>query len=67
MCGPIVLTYSLSTPKGGALRAHLLYNAGRIATYIFLGALAGAAGGAIGVLVAWRDWLPERASSRARP
>ena len=50
MCGPIVLTYSLSTPKGGALRAHLLYNSGRILTYALLGALAGAAGGGIGML-----------------
>ena len=50
MCGPIVLTYSLSTPKGGALRAHFLYNSGRILTYALLGALAGAAGGGIGML-----------------
>jgi uncharacterized protein len=50
MCGPIVLTYSLSTPRGGALRAHLLYNAGRILTYMVLGAVAGAAGGGIGLL-----------------
>ena len=49
MCGPIVLTYSLSVPKG-AVRAHLLYNSGRITTYMFLGALAGAAGGGLGIL-----------------
>jgi sulfite exporter TauE/SafE len=50
MCGPIVLTYSLAVPKQQALRAHLSYNAGRILTYMFLGALAGVAGGGIGVL-----------------
>lgn len=50
MCGPIVVTYSLSVPKQHALRAHLSYNAGRILTYMFLGALAGMAGGGIGIL-----------------
>jgi sulfite exporter TauE/SafE len=50
MCGPIVVTYSLSVPKPAAWRAHLSYNAGRVAVYMLLGALAGAAGGAIGML-----------------
>jgi uncharacterized protein len=50
MCGPIVLTYSMSVPKGGALRAHLSYNAGRIATYMALGTMAGALGAGFGVL-----------------
>jgi sulfite exporter TauE/SafE len=55
MCGPIVLSYSLSLAHGGAFRrevllAHTSYNAGRIVTYMFLGALAGAAGGGIGLL-----------------
>ena len=50
MCGPIVLAYSLPLPKRAALRAHLLYNCGRILTYMFLGALTGAAGGALGLL-----------------
>jgi uncharacterized protein len=49
MCGPIVLTYGVSVPKGSAWRAHLSYNAGRITTYMLLGALAGAAGGALGL------------------
>jgi sulfite exporter TauE/SafE len=49
MCGPIVLAYSLPL-KSGRTRAHLSYNAGRILTYMFLGALAGAAGGALGIL-----------------
>ncbi len=50
MCGPIVLAYSLPLEKQRAWRAHLSYNAGRILTYMFLGALAGAAGGGLGVL-----------------
>jgi sulfite exporter TauE/SafE len=50
MCGPIVVTYSMSVPRPGAWRAHLAYNAGRITVYMALGALAGAAGGAIGML-----------------
>ena len=49
MCGPIVVTYGISA-KGAAWKAHLSYNAGRISTYMFLGALAGAAGAGIGVL-----------------
>jgi len=50
MCGPIVLSYSLplaGTPR--MWRAHVWYNLGRITTYSVLGALAGAAGGAIGL------------------
>jgi sulfite exporter TauE/SafE len=55
MCGPIVLSYSVGLANGGAFRremllAHLFYNAGRIVTYMLLGALAGAAGGGIGLL-----------------
>ena len=46
MCGPLVLAYSLPL-RGGAMRAHLAYNAGRIATYTLLGAVAGAVGQAI--------------------
>jgi len=49
MCGPIVLAYGMAS-RGHAVRAHLSYNAGRILTYMFLGALAGAAGGGLGVL-----------------
>ena len=48
MCGPIVLSYSMagrSSPAG-----HLCYNSGRIATYSLLGAIAGSAGGAVGLL-----------------
>lgn len=54
MCGPIVLSYSLPLAGGGASQrqltlAHLSYNLGRVTTYSALGALAGAAGGAIGL------------------
>ena len=48
MCGPIVASYSL---YGEALPGiisklvpHLLYNTGRVTTYMFIGALAGLAG-----------------------
>jgi len=44
MCGPIVLVI------GRSRRAQLGYHAGRILTYMALGALAGAAGGGLGVL-----------------
>jgi hypothetical protein len=55
MCGPIVISYSVSMARYGAfqrevLLAHLCYNSGRIVTYSALGALAGAAGGSIGML-----------------
>jgi sulfite exporter TauE/SafE len=55
MCGPIVISYSVSLAKYGAFKremllAHLSYNGGRILTYTALGALAGAAGGGVGML-----------------
>jgi sulfite exporter TauE/SafE len=55
MCGPIVISYSVSMARCGAFRrdmvlAHLSYNAGRVATYAGLGAVAGAAGSGIGML-----------------
>ena len=60
MCGPIVLSYTLGTGQPGKTNAagtaryfalgHLAYNAGRIITYTALGALAGLAGGALGML-----------------
>jgi sulfite exporter TauE/SafE len=49
MCGPIVLSYSVSL-RGPKLAAHAAYNAGRLLTYMALGALAGAAGQGIGLL-----------------
>ena len=52
MCGPIVLTYSVAANTFAARRSllglHLAYNAGRTLTYMLLGAIAGAAGGAMG-------------------
>jgi hypothetical protein len=52
MCGPIVLTYSVAADTGEARRSllglHLAYNAGRTATYMLFGAVAGLAGGAMG-------------------
>ncbi len=52
MCGPIVLTYSVAANTAEGRRAflglHLAYNTGRTVTYMFLGAIAGAAGGAMG-------------------
>ena len=50
MCGPIVLAYSLPLDRARASRAHLQYNAGRVLTYVVLGALAGTAGQGIGML-----------------
>jgi sulfite exporter TauE/SafE len=44
MCGPIVLSWSISLPRPQALRGHLKYNAGRILTYMLLGAIAGSLG-----------------------
>ncbi len=52
MCGPIVLTYSVTANSDAArrslLRLHLAYNSGRTVTYMLLGALAGLAGGTMG-------------------
>jgi hypothetical protein len=52
MCGPIVLTYSISANPEAArqplLGLHLAYNAGRTLTYMLLGAIAGVAGGTMG-------------------
>ncbi len=53
MCGPIVLSYSLplaSHSRGRQMAAHLAYNLGRITTYAALGAVAGSAGAAVGLM-----------------
>ena len=54
MCGPIVLTYSVSLNADSHPRpliwSHLAYNAGRTLTYMMLGAIAGFAGGTLGFL-----------------
>jgi sulfite exporter TauE/SafE len=44
MCGPIVAAYTLGGRQGGGFVPHLLYNAGRIITYTFVGALMGLGG-----------------------
>lgn len=48
MCGPLVASYTLYEKAGlrrlPALLPHLLYNAGRITTYVFIGALMGISG-----------------------
>jgi uncharacterized protein len=49
MCGPIVMSYGVSL-RGPRLAAHAAYNAGRIFTYMALGAFAGTAGRGIGLL-----------------
>jgi hypothetical protein len=52
MCGPIVLSYSVSFSGDRLARppvlVHVTYNAGRILTYMVLGGVAGAAGRAVG-------------------
>ncbi|HLK63247.1 MAG TPA: sulfite exporter TauE/SafE family protein [Bryobacteraceae bacterium] len=49
MCGPMVLAYSAGL-QGPRPAAHAAYNAGRILTYMSLGAVAGTVGRAIGLL-----------------
>lgn len=46
MCGPIVTSYALHGPPSVSERllSHVLYNAGRITTYMFIGALMGYTG-----------------------
>ena len=49
MCGPIVVSLSLSRKERPAFVPHLLYNSGRITTYALLGGLAGLTGSFVGV------------------
>ena len=44
MCGPIVVSLSLAQGKRGIMAPHLLYHAGRITTYTFLGGIVGLTG-----------------------
>ena len=44
MCGPIVAAFALDGKGELGWTTHLLYNAGRIVTYTFIGALMGLAG-----------------------
>ncbi len=50
MCGPIVVSLSLSLENRNRLLPHLLYNSGRILTYGFLGAILGLSGSFTGVV-----------------
>lgn len=43
MCGPVVVAYSVSLGKKSII-PHLLYNAGRVTTYTFLGGVMGITG-----------------------
>jgi sulfite exporter TauE/SafE len=65
MCGGIVLTYTLKVDqndppirktKWEALKPQLLYNTGRILTYVFLGQIFGLIGSTIGIVFAIRDF-----------
>lgn len=44
MCGPIVVSFSLSLGKGNIYLPHGLYHAGRVLTYTILGGIMGATG-----------------------
>jgi hypothetical protein len=48
MCGPVVASYSLGDDRHGMLH-HLVYNLGRVVTYMFLGAMVGLTGSFIGI------------------
>ena len=50
MCGPIVVSLSLSLKDRQRLLPHLLYNGGRILTYGFLGGILGLSGSFTGVV-----------------
>lgn len=57
MCGPLIAAYTVSGPSSAVNRfsvtnrllPHLFYNAGRITTYMFIGAMMGLAGSFINV------------------
>lgn len=44
MCGPIVVSFSLALKEKPCLVPHLIYNAGRISTYVIFGGIMGATG-----------------------
>ncbi len=49
MCGPIVVSMSLSLGEKGIILHHLLYSVGRVTTYTVLGGLVGLTGSFAGV------------------
>lgn len=57
MCGPLALSLPVHhLPKGRQLMAVLLYNAGRVITYTFIGLLLGIAGHQL-FLAGWQQWF----------
>lgn len=63
MCGPFVMTYTLKLSENSAVvqphfwrqfYPHLLYNSGRVLTYIFLGQLFGLLGQTLGQVAAFK-------------
>ena len=64
MCGGFVMTYTLKIQENDAiakpsrwqiLYPHLLYNSGRVLTYVILGEIFGFLGSSLGVIFALRD------------
>ncbi len=58
MCGPFALHLSRGPTRAAVLGNQLLWHAGRITTYVFLGALAGGLGNVI-LGVAAAAWVPK--------
>ena len=65
MCGPFVLTYTLKLSENSAVvqptfwqqfYPHLLYNSGRLLTYVFLGQLFGLLGQTLSTVVAFKSF-----------
>ena len=65
MCGPFVMTYTLKLSENSAVAQptfwqqfypHLLYNSGRVLTYIFLGQLFGLLGQTLGSVIAFKSF-----------
>jgi sulfite exporter TauE/SafE len=52
MCGPLALSVPVAGGRGSRVRAGLIYNTGRVATYSMLGAIFGLAGRSF----AWFGW-----------
>ena len=55
MCAPIAFALQQGKP-GNAIKAKLLYNLGRVATYISLGFVVGGLGNAL-AFAGWQKWL----------
>ena len=59
MCGPFALHLASGDPgRGRAALRQILWHAGRITTYVFLGTLAGFLGERIGSIRRW-GWIPD--------